>query len=194
MSGRLRIPLLLAAALVSGACGATDDAGPPAPAATATVESPAEPTTAAPSGDADAESGGAPDEVRFAMWPVVAVDPDPCSGTSIGEFCRAEAGLVLGAEVIESAEARLEPVAATDWLVSLELSGAGIDRFNALAAMCFERTGDCPTGRLAVQVDDDVVSAPQVNAPSFERDQIVISGGFGEAEARSLAEALTAGG
>ncbi len=74
----------------------------------------------------------------------------------------------------------------------------GIDRFNQIAAVCF--LGDqeiCPTRQLAVVLDHQVISAPQINAGSFSRDQIVISGGtqspFEEEEARRLAEALRFG-
>lgn len=69
----------------------------------------------------------------------------------------------------------------------------GIDDFNLVAGDCFSATVTCPTGRLAVEIDDEVISAPSINAPSFERDVIVISGAFGEEEAKDLAIALRFG-
>ena len=51
----------------------------------------------------------------------------------------------------------------------------------------------CPTRRLAIVLDHQVISAPSINAQSFARNQIVISGAFEEEEARLLAEALRFG-
>jgi preprotein translocase subunit SecD len=71
---------------------------------------------------------------------------------------------------------------------------AGINQFNEAARICFN--GDlniCPTRRLAIVLDHQVISAPSINAESFARDQIVISGAFEEEEARLLAEALRFG-
>ncbi len=69
---------------------------------------------------------------------------------------------------------------------------AGIDRFNAAAAMCFAQSAQCPTGQLAMVVDGEVISAPNINEPSFERDQIQISGDYTEQSATELANRLNA--
>ena len=78
------------------------------------------------------------------------------------------------------------------WVANPVLTPAGIDAFNALAAACDAATPECPTRLIAIVIDGVVLSAPTVNEPSFERDQIQISGDFTEAEAKSLAAALRA--
>ncbi len=69
----------------------------------------------------------------------------------------------------------------------------GIDSFNAIAQQCFNQTEVCPTGRLAIVLDGESISAPSINAASFQRDQIQISGSFTEQEARDLNTALRFG-
>jgi preprotein translocase subunit SecD len=72
----------------------------------------------------------------------------------------------------------------------------GIDAFNEAAAQCYAGDPDpviCPSGRLAIVLDHEVVSAPSINAFEFSRDQITISGDFDEEEARDLASVLRFG-
>lgn len=87
------------------------------------------------------------------------------------------------------------------WTVNPVLrSGAdGIDKFNEIAAKCYSGDPTCPAvggaqqGRLAIVLDGEILSAPTINTPSFERDKIQISGSFTEEEAKSLAVALRFG-
>jgi len=69
----------------------------------------------------------------------------------------------------------------------------GIDAFNTTAAACFASTPVCPAGKLAITLDDEVISALGVQAASFSRDQIVISGGFDEQGAKDLGTVLRYG-
>lgn len=80
--------------------------------------------------------------------------------------------------------------ATNEYAVELVLTTDGIAQFNALAAKCFERSSVCPTGQIAIVVDDVVLSAPTVQQPSFDADQIQISGDFTEDEAVALVAAL----
>lgn len=82
-----------------------------------------------------------------------------------------------------------------EWSVNpVFLQGAdGIDAFNAVALQCFSRTQVCPSQRLAIVLDGQVISAPTIQVPEFERDRIVISGSFEEEEARDLNTALRFG-
>ncbi|MDW3219746.1 MAG: hypothetical protein R8F63_14120 [Acidimicrobiales bacterium] len=100
-------------------------------------------------------------------------------------------GDALPAGGIESAYATF----AGQWNVSLTLHAGspGIDDFNSLAAACVSRSRRCPAGQIAIVVDGGVVSAPSVNAASFDRDQISITGNFTEAEANDLAASIRAG-
>jgi preprotein translocase subunit SecD len=81
------------------------------------------------------------------------------------------------------------------WLVSLTMKGGadGIDKFNEIAAQCNSRSETCPSGQLAIVLDSVVQSAPTIQQPSYERDQIVIEGSFTEGEAKDLALVLRYG-
>lgn len=90
---------------------------------------------------------------------------------------------------------------STGWVVrpTFKSGSPGIDDFNVVAGDCFSGTVTCPTlpgdptGRMAVEIDDEVISALTFSVPSFERDAIVISGSFDEDEAKDLAIALRFG-
>jgi preprotein translocase subunit SecD len=83
------------------------------------------------------------------------------------------------------------------WLVRLEMRGGadGIDKFNEIAAKCFQAADPavCPTGQLAIVLDSVVQSAPSINDSTFAADQISISGSFDESEAKDLALVLRYG-
>ncbi|MCY4492341.1 MAG: protein translocase subunit SecD [Acidimicrobiaceae bacterium] len=113
-------------------------------------------------------------------------------------------GARLTGEVLDTAAARLQVV---EWVVNIFFrSGSpGIDDFNALAAQCAAGTAVCPptgvsrdsgafVGRVAVEIDGVVESAPTVGIASFDRGQVVISGGaMTEQEAKDLALVLRFG-
>ncbi|MDW3218860.1 MAG: protein translocase subunit SecD [Acidimicrobiales bacterium] len=92
---------------------------------------------------------------------------------------------------VEDASARF----AGQWQVSLVMRGGspGIDDFNELASQCFAVTITCPTASIAIEIDGVVESAPSVNAPTFDRSQISITGSFSEGEAKDLALVLRFG-
>ncbi len=106
---------------------------------------------------------------------------------------------------VESASAGLGGQIVSAWQVlPVFRSGPdGIDLFNQAAASCFNADAVCPAtttdqsgralGRLAIVLDGEVISAPAINVPSFQRDQIVISGAFEEQDAQDLATALNFG-
>ncbi|MDH4277510.1 MAG: protein translocase subunit SecD [Acidimicrobiia bacterium] len=104
---------------------------------------------------------------------------------------------MLTGEVVETAEVSLD-FTGSGWEVNpvFRPGAGGIDQFNAAARSCYALNPDpnlCPSGRLAIVLDHQVISAPSINAETFARDQIVISGAFEEEEARLLAEALRFG-
>jgi preprotein translocase subunit SecD len=74
--------------------------------------------------------------------------------------------------------------------VDLRTDGAVV--WNALAAQCFNGTGECPSRQLAIVLDDVIQSAPTVNAPSFA-GAVSITGSFTEDEARALSRVLNRG-
>jgi preprotein translocase subunit SecD len=77
----------------------------------------------------------------------------------------------------------------------------GIDKFNAIAAICYAGSSSqvCPTlsgashGQIAIVLDNKVLAAPTIDAASFQRDQITISGNFTQSEASDIATALKYG-
>ena len=81
------------------------------------------------------------------------------------------------------------------WAVVVGLrSGVDGDQlWNRLAAACFNRTAQCPTGQLAMVLDGTVISAPTVNEPEFTGGTVQISGSFTADEARELAKILEFG-
>ena len=112
---------------------------------------------------------------------------------------------LLTGTAVESASAGLGGQIVSAWQVlPVFRSGPdGIDLFNQAAASCFNAEAVCPAtttdqsgralGRLAIVLDGEVISAPAINVPSFQRDQIVISGAFEEQDAQDLATALNFG-
>ena len=82
-----------------------------------------------------------------------------------------------------------------EWTVVVSLrSGADGDvQWNKMAATCFNRTEQCPTGQLAMVLDGTVISAPSVNEPEFTGGSVQISGSFTADEARDLAKILEFG-
>ncbi len=89
----------------------------------------------------------------------------------------------------------------TAWVVSpIFKSGEnGIDKFNEIAAKCYAGDATCPAlqqgsqGQLGIVLDGEVISAPTIQMPSFERDQITISGSFDRESAENLAISLRFG-
>ena len=107
---------------------------------------------------------------------------------------------VLTGRAVETATAGIGPDGK--WTVSpVFRDGAdGIDKFNEIAAKCYSGDPICPAtagtqgrGQLAIVLDGEILSAPSINNPTFERDSISISGAFSEEEAKNLAVALRFG-
>jgi preprotein translocase subunit SecD len=83
---------------------------------------------------------------------------------------------------------------AGGWAVSVNLrdGAAGEDQWNALSRQCFEGGEDCPTKQIAISLDGEVISAPVVQAASFN-GSVQITGSFTEKEATELARILQFG-
>ena len=101
---------------------------------------------------------------------------------------------------LEGATAQYNALAGIGWFVAptFKPGPAGIDLFNEVSFRCHSRLPSCPTGQVAIELDNEVVSAPAVQADSaffepFERSSITISGGFSEEEARDVALVLDYG-
>lgn len=98
--------------------------------------------------------------------------------------------LVLGAPVLENGIASATAAAeAGGWVVVPRFGvdlGPLLDAFGA----CIERQAVCPTGKMAIVIDDRVISVGQID-PSLRR--VVITGSFDEFEAKGLAAVLSTG-
>lgn len=123
----------------------------------------------------------------------VAADEEVVLATEDGTLYRLGPAGVTGA-AIESAEAGLQ---GTQWAANVVLkSGAeGIGPFNELASQCYQGEVTCPAttdavGAVAIVWNNVVLSAPTIQQPTFERDQISISGTFDERSATVLAAKL----
>lgn len=97
----------------------------------------------------------------------------------------------LDVEIVESADVEIDEQVGTPQ-VALVFTEDGIERFNVLASECYLVSEVCPTGQVAIVANGYVVSAPAIEAPTFQRDQIIISnaGAMTEDEAEAIAAAL----
>ena len=78
--------------------------------------------------------------------------------------------------------------------LSLTLNGPDAsEAFNAIALECFEAAATCPTSQIAIVFDGVVLSAPTVNAPTFD-DFVSITGQFTQQEAEQLADSINSSG
>jgi preprotein translocase subunit SecD len=76
--------------------------------------------------------------------------------------------------------------------VGLRNGAEGEDVWNALARECYSGGSTCPSRRLAIELDGEIISAPTVNVPEFNTS-VQITGDFSEDEARDLANVLKSG-
>ncbi len=133
---------------------------------------PSKPVTVAEYDDAGNET------LRYRLGPVPGTDNDNPDDDLTGQ-------------ILSDANARLQGVGT--WVVAVEAKGSRIDDFNKVAGECYNGAPNCPTRQLAIVLDGRVVSAPSINAPSFQADRIQISGSFTESEAKDLALVLRYG-
>jgi len=85
-------------------------------------------------------------------------------------------------------------ISSGSWVVAVGLrdGASGEDKWNLLAAQCFQKAATCPTGQIAIVLDGEVISAPVVQTANFS-GSVQISGDFKEAEAKDLAKVLEFG-
>jgi SecD/SecF fusion protein len=120
----------------------------------------------------------------------VEADAEAILATEEGELYRLGPAAVTG-EAVESATPGMQ---GTEWVINIVLKPGtdGIDLFNQVALRCFTGDVTCPAteldrGQLAIVWNDVVLSAPTIQMPNFERDQIAITGGYDERSATVLA-------
>ena len=158
-------------------------------------------TTLAPPSGGGGESRGR--AVPQTTVPVASTVPgtDPVTGLAPGQtvYAGQKDGLIYllgpagatGEVFTNEASAQID---AGGWAVSVNLrdGAAGEDLWNALAKKCFEGGEDCPSKQIAISLDGKVISAPVVQAASFN-GSVQITGSFTEKEANDLARILQFG-
>jgi len=84
---------------------------------------------------------------------------------------------------------------AGNWVVvaNLKKGAEGEAQWNALATKCFNGGAECPSKAIAIVLDDEVISAPTVQTPTFDNGSVQISGSFTKSEAEDLARVLQFG-
>ncbi len=117
------------------------------------------------------------------------VDPKTGEVTAIYEL----GPVGVGGTSVESASAGLNQKGQWEIRPIFRDGADGIDKFNAAAAQCNPPSKTCPTGQIAVVLDNKVLTAPNIEVASFQRDQITISGNYKESEAKDIATALNYG-
>jgi preprotein translocase subunit SecD len=162
-----------------------------------TTTEPSETTTTAP-GETTTTTTGEPGLTGLELTP--REEDDPAAQVTLAEYD--DDGEViftyqLGPAVATGqivGDARAELGLTGEWTVALEIKGGDIGDFNAdAAAPCFSRLATCPSGQLAIVLDSRVVMAPTIQQPSYQPDQIQISGNLSESEAKDLALVLRYG-
>jgi preprotein translocase subunit SecD len=101
--------------------------------------------------------------------------------------------VAVGGTALESATAGLDQTGKWEIRPVFKDGADGIDKFNAAAGQCNPPSATCPTGRIAVVLDNKVLTAPNIKVASFARDQITISGSYTERDAKDIATALRYG-
>jgi SecD/SecF fusion protein len=104
----------------------------------------------------------------------------------------------LGGGAVGDARAELDPQTQTRWHVAIDFRGAGGGQWAALTGKAACQPPGDPERRVAIVLDREVISSPQVD-PSVQCGTgisgggTVITGDFSEAEARDLALLIRAG-
>jgi preprotein translocase subunit SecD len=174
---------------------------PAAPAATAAAPNACGSATTAPAPDKGSTTTPEQDNKQSAACEQVILKGDPRTEKTpqrylLGPACNppTQAGSCLTGAALDGASANISTTNGK-WTVNPVFKGGadGIDKFNALAAKCFQGAAECPTKQMAITLDGLVLSAPSINAPNFDAERIEISGSFDEETAKSLATGLKYG-
>jgi preprotein translocase subunit SecD len=94
-------------------------------------------------------------------------------------------------EIFERDSARPR-VSQGAYAVSLKLNDGGLAIWNQLASECFNRAQSCPTGQLAIELDGEIQTHPNVNQPNFTSG-VEITGNFTKGQAQKLSDVINSG-
>ncbi|WPO76779.1 protein translocase subunit SecD (plasmid) [Streptomyces sp. KN37] len=147
---------------------------------------------------------------QLTVHPVTGESPDPGEAKPAADGARTLADpdrpgnhLVLGPTAlsgtgVKDAEARLDPQSLAGWTVSLDFHGKAGDAWARVTGKAACAPQGAPERRVAIALDDKIISAPDVNPDvacevGITGGKTQITGGFSQTEARDLA-ALVKGG
>ncbi|MFJ8936735.1 protein translocase subunit SecD [Streptomyces sp. NPDC102365] len=137
---------------------------------------------------------------QLTFHPVLDTEPDTDPGTvgsdESGRPVRLGPSALTGADV-DSAEARIDAQSGAGWFVGIEFKGAG-DAWAELTGRAACHPAGDPARRVAIVLDDKVISSPQVNSSVACRTGITggstqITGSFSRDEARELGLLINGG-
>lgn len=114
-----------------------------------------------------------------------------------GQPLRLKAAGLTGQDV-KGADAAFDPQGGAGWHVSVDFADAGRDRWAALTAQAACHPAGDPQRRVAIVLDDKVISSPQVDpsvacGAGIPGGSTRITGTFDDAEARELALLISGG-
>ncbi len=169
-----------------------------APADGSTTTAPADgSTTTAPADGATTTTTAPADEsdpaAEAANTIIIPDRPDP-EGEPVGCTQVGPVGFEGGA--LSKSQAQLGGQTGSEWVVAVNVKGSERSRANELINACNAQQPTCPTKQMAIVLDGEVISAPQVNEPNLADQEFVISGGeggFPEGSAKDLALKLRYG-
>ncbi|MBE1470050.1 protein translocase subunit SecD [Kibdelosporangium phytohabitans] len=106
--------------------------------------------------------------------------------------------VALTGEGVEDARAETSPQEGPGWFVSIDFTGDAARQWETLTGQAACSPMGDPKRRVAIVLDDKVISSPEVNAQArcqigMIGDKIRITGQFGQAEAKDLALLINAG-
>jgi preprotein translocase subunit SecD len=152
-------------------------------------------------GDDQDSAGETGDTSFFALRPVTSGEPtqgQPCPAPTVSPdsavLCSVDATVVVGmgpvivdAGNVVSAEATPPPAEGAGWSVNVTLDEPGAEAFAEATEQA--STEQPPANRIAIVVDEQVVSVPEVNA-AIDSGELQI-GGLDQVDAEQLANRLT---
>ncbi|MFE2046814.1 protein translocase subunit SecD [Streptomyces sp. NPDC059477] len=170
-----------------------------APPATEATPAPADPdTTATPSPEAT------PPPTEPTAAPSTEATPPPATAAEeltlpdeSGQRLRLQPAALTGQDV-KGAEARFDPQSGAGWTVTVDFSDGGQDRWTQVTAQGACQPAGDPQRRVAIVLDDKIISSPQVDpsvpcGTGIPGGSTQITGSFDDAEARELALLISGG-
>jgi preprotein translocase subunit SecD len=183
---------------------AQDTTAPTTTAPTTTAPTTTAPTTTAPTTTAAATATTADIPVTPNLDEITPREQDTPEATVVLPILDDEGNisdrLLLGpalatGEAVKSATRALNPNDGSPFVaLTFKDGAAGVDAWRNAAGTCFRQDQTlCPTRSLAIVLDGEVVSAPQVNDDFADSKEATITGDFDQSEAKDLADKLKYG-